>query len=92
LSTPRVFPKNTPHQVIAPNKVVELKRNSIVLEKEFEGSVELPFFVSSGSSLSNVGDQSGYRLVSKKCVEDLGRWFVLVQEECIEQLGKCWGP
>lgn len=31
--------------MIAPNKVVELRRNSIVLEHPFEGSTEVPFFV-----------------------------------------------
>lgn len=45
-TTATFFAKNTPHQVIAPNKVVELKENSVVLEKPFEGSTELPFFVS----------------------------------------------
>lgn len=45
-TTATFFAKNTHHQVIAPNKVVELKENSVVLEKPFEGSTELPFFVS----------------------------------------------
>jgi len=45
LSTENVFGKSSPHVVIAPNKVVELKEGSLVLEKEFEGSNELPFFV-----------------------------------------------
>jgi hypothetical protein len=45
LTTETVFGKSSPHQVVAPNKVVELKEGSLVLEKEFEGSHELPFFV-----------------------------------------------
>lgn len=45
LTTETVFGKSSPHQVVAPNKVVELKEGSLVLEKEFEGSTELPFFV-----------------------------------------------
>lgn len=44
LTTATVFGKSSPHQVVAPNKVVELKEGSLVLEKEFEGSHELPFF------------------------------------------------
>ena len=46
LTTETVFGKSSPHQVVAPNKVVELREGSLVLEKEFEGSTELPFFVS----------------------------------------------
>jgi hypothetical protein len=45
LTTETVFGKSSPHQVVAPNKVVELKEGSLVLEKEFEGSTALPFFV-----------------------------------------------
>jgi hypothetical protein len=45
LTTENVFGKSSPHQVVAPNKVVELKEGSLVLEKDFEGSTELPFFV-----------------------------------------------
>lgn len=45
LRTDTVFPKNTPHQVLAPNKVVELKKHSVMLEKKFEQKYELPFFV-----------------------------------------------
>lgn len=40
-----MFGDNSPHKVIAPNKVVELRKDSIVLEKEFEGQTEIPFFV-----------------------------------------------
>jgi hypothetical protein len=40
-----VFGDNSPHKVIAPNKVVELRKDSIILEKEFEGQTEIPFFV-----------------------------------------------
>jgi len=45
LTQENVFGKESPHRVVAPNKVVELKEGSLVLEKEFEGSTELPFFV-----------------------------------------------
>lgn len=45
LTTESVFGEKSPHRVIAPNKVVELKKDSIVLEKEFEGQTEIPFFV-----------------------------------------------
>lgn len=45
LNTEAVFGKTSPHQVIAPNRVVELKKDSIVLEKEFEGKLEIPFAV-----------------------------------------------
>lgn len=45
LTQENVFGKGSPHRVVAPNKVVELKEESLVLEKEFEGSTELPFFV-----------------------------------------------
>lgn len=48
LTTKAVFPSGTAHQVIAPNKVIELRENSVVLEKPFEGSTEVSFFVSCG--------------------------------------------
>lgn len=44
LTTKTVFPSGTAHQVIALNKVIELRENSVVLEKPFEGSTEVPFF------------------------------------------------
>ncbi|WRT64012.1 uncharacterized protein IL334_000939 [Kwoniella shivajii] len=53
LKTSTVFTEFSQHQVIAPNKVVELRKNSIILEKPFEGSTELPFFkavVATGST------------------------------------------
>jgi hypothetical protein len=40
------FAKDSPHQVLAPNKVIELKKNSVMLEKKFEQKYEFPFFVS----------------------------------------------
>jgi hypothetical protein len=40
------LPKDSHHVVLVPNKVVELKEGSVVLETPFEGSTELPFFVS----------------------------------------------
>lgn len=46
LTTKTVFPSGTAHEVIAPNKVIELRENSVVLEKPFEGSTEVTFFVS----------------------------------------------
>lgn len=46
LNTETVFPAGSPHRVIAPNKVVQLKQDSIVLEHPFEGKKEVPFFVS----------------------------------------------
>ncbi|WVQ62331.1 uncharacterized protein L199_000470 [Kwoniella botswanensis] len=39
-----VVTPGTPHQVIAPNKVISLKECSVVLERPFEGSNEVPFF------------------------------------------------
>jgi len=50
LTTENVFGKSSPHRVVAPNKVVELKEGSLALEKEFEGSREVPFFVRFHSS------------------------------------------
>ncbi|KAL0252747.1 hypothetical protein I308_102139 [Cryptococcus tetragattii IND107] len=44
LTTKTVFPSGTAHEVIAPNKVIELRENSVVLEKPFEGSTEVTFF------------------------------------------------
>ncbi|ORY20957.1 hypothetical protein BCR39DRAFT_502344 [Naematelia encephala] len=44
LRTSTVFQADTQHQVIAPNRVVELRENVVILEKPFEGSRELPFF------------------------------------------------
>lgn len=42
----RFFPAGSRHRLLSPNSVVELKKNSVVLEKPFEGSTELPFEVS----------------------------------------------
>ncbi|WWC58498.1 uncharacterized protein I303_101041 [Kwoniella dejecticola CBS 10117] len=44
LNTATVFPEGSIHQVIAPNKVVQLRPNSVILENPFEGSKEVPFF------------------------------------------------
>ncbi|WVR05724.1 hypothetical protein IAU60_002748 [Kwoniella sp. DSM 27419] len=44
LTQETVFPAESIHRVVAPNKVVELKEKSLVLSKAFEGSTELPFF------------------------------------------------
>jgi len=38
------LPKGSDHVILAPNKVVELREDCLVLEKEFEGKRELPFF------------------------------------------------
>jgi hypothetical protein len=54
LQTDTVFAKDSPHQVIAPNKVIELKENSVMLEKKFEKEYELPFFVSRCTSTRTV--------------------------------------
>ena len=45
LHTNVIFSSGSDHQVIAPNKVVELRKSSVVLEKPFEGSTEIPFYV-----------------------------------------------
>ncbi|ODO07301.1 hypothetical protein L198_00880 [Cryptococcus wingfieldii CBS 7118] len=39
-----VFAAGSQHKVIAPNRVVELREQSVVLEYPFESSVEVPFF------------------------------------------------
>jgi hypothetical protein len=61
LTKEAIFPAGSIHQVIAPNKVVELRESSVVLEHPFEGSTEVPFFVSASSPnahpLGNVGEQ-----------------------------------
>ncbi|WVW82151.1 hypothetical protein I302_104157 [Kwoniella bestiolae CBS 10118] len=43
LRTSTCFPHGSVHEVIAPNRVVELRKGSVVLERPFEGSVEVPF-------------------------------------------------
>jgi hypothetical protein len=48
LTKETIFPAGSIHEVIAPNKVVELRESSIVLEHPFEGSTEVPFWVSQG--------------------------------------------
>lgn len=47
-----VFPADSIHEVIAPNKVVELRESSLVLEHPFEGSTEVPFWVSQSHEAS----------------------------------------
>lgn len=54
LNTEAVFGKGSPHHVIAPNRVVELKQDAIVLEKEFEGKTEVPFFVRTTPARSGI--------------------------------------
>jgi hypothetical protein len=49
LTQDTVFAKGSHHRVIAPNKVMELRENSIILEHPFEGSNEVPIWVSVGS-------------------------------------------
>ncbi|WVF70729.1 hypothetical protein IAT40_005522 [Kwoniella sp. CBS 6097] len=44
LTQETVFPADSIHKLVVPNKVVELKESSVVLEKPFEGSNEVPFF------------------------------------------------
>lgn len=41
----RIFPAGSRHRVVCPNSVEELRKTSVVLEKPFEGSTELPFEV-----------------------------------------------
>ncbi|WWC58396.1 uncharacterized protein I303_100936 [Kwoniella dejecticola CBS 10117] len=43
LTQETVFPADSIHKLVVPNKVVELKENSVVLENPFEGSNEIPF-------------------------------------------------
>jgi len=50
LTQDNVFPGGVHHRLIVPNRVVELRRDSVVLDKEFEGSREVFFFVSSKGS------------------------------------------
>ncbi|KAL1406198.1 hypothetical protein Q8F55_007887 [Vanrija albida] len=38
-----IFKSGSRHRVLSPNSVVELKKNSLVLEKPFEGSTEVSF-------------------------------------------------
>ena len=46
LQTDAFFAARSGHAVIPGNRVLELRKESVVLEKEFEGSTEVPFFVS----------------------------------------------
>jgi hypothetical protein len=46
LTQDNIFPGGVHHRLIVSNRVVELRRDSMVLEKEFEGSREVFFFVS----------------------------------------------
>ncbi|KAK8865763.1 hypothetical protein IAR55_000910 [Kwoniella newhampshirensis] len=82
LTTDRVFPKGSKHQVIAPNKVLELRENSIILEHPFEGSAEVPFFkcvLATGSTQPSPMRPSGewseqeYHNALKKNQEELSK-------------------
>ncbi|WVQ85449.1 hypothetical protein IAT38_007614 [Cryptococcus sp. DSM 104549] len=44
LTDDRCFPAGSAHRVLAPNKLVECRENSVVLEHPFEGSTEVPFY------------------------------------------------
>ncbi|ODN84408.1 hypothetical protein L202_00363 [Cryptococcus amylolentus CBS 6039] len=44
LTHDRVFPAGSQHQVLAPNKLMECKASSVVLQHPFEGSTEVPFW------------------------------------------------
>jgi hypothetical protein len=46
LTQDNIFPGGVHHRLIVPNRVMELRRDSVILEWEFEGSREVPFFVS----------------------------------------------
>lgn len=40
-----IFPGESRHRVLCPNTVKELRRESVIVEHEFEGSTEIPFAV-----------------------------------------------
>ncbi|WVQ71044.1 hypothetical protein IAR50_000569 [Cryptococcus sp. DSM 104548] len=44
LTQDRIFPAGSQHRVLAPNKLLECKESSVVLEHPFEGSNEVPFW------------------------------------------------
>jgi hypothetical protein len=46
LTQENIFPGGVHHRLIVPNRVLELRRDSVILDKEFEGSREVFFFVS----------------------------------------------
>jgi hypothetical protein len=46
LTQDNIFSGGVHHRLIVPNRVLEIRRDSIILEKEFEGSQEVFFFVS----------------------------------------------
>lgn len=46
LTQDTIFPGGVHHRLIVPNRVLELRRDSVILEHTFEGSHEVPFFVS----------------------------------------------
>jgi hypothetical protein len=46
LTQDNIFPGGVHHRLIVPIRVLELRRDSVVLEKEFEGSIQVFFFVS----------------------------------------------
>jgi hypothetical protein len=43
-----IFPAGSRHRVLAPNRVVKLRRTSVWLEQPFEGVDEVEFEVSRG--------------------------------------------
>ena len=47
LTKEAVFPADSQHEVLAGCKVVELREGSVVIDREFEGSTEVPFYVRS---------------------------------------------
>ena len=46
LTQASVFGQTSRHQVVPGTRVVMLRRDAVVLDKPFEGKLELPFFVS----------------------------------------------
>ncbi|KAK8865785.1 hypothetical protein IAR55_000932 [Kwoniella newhampshirensis] len=79
LSEETVFPAGSFHKVLAPNKVVELKESSVVLEKPFEGSAEVPFFkciLATGSS-----QPSPMRPPPGSSIQECQQAFVKSQDE-----------
>nr|XP_019049087.1 hypothetical protein I302_02868 [Kwoniella bestiolae CBS 10118]OCF28017.1 hypothetical protein I302_02868 [Kwoniella bestiolae CBS 10118] len=75
LSTERVFKADSPHRVIAGNKVLELREGSVVLERPFEGSEEVPFFrcvIATGAS-QTIPTMPGWSQTEKEFIDSLRR-------------------
>lgn len=55
LTQDNIFPGGVHHRLIVPNRVLELRRDSVILEHPFEGSTEVSFFVSVRTALYDWG-------------------------------------